>query len=783
MAEQEIKTQVFQTPDQWEKGGLFYGLNTLEDGSISLYFVPSFSRWILAGDSIKNPICLTVDKCGQLYFIDKEIKREKEAEKEYYQIYHYDPEIERLELISCAGSSEVNHLRFINPKKIAADKFTLWIFDAGKRENRARIIAFSRNNYQIKYIIEDLSDPIDIVLEEHGYLYVLDKKREHTGEQTFEIRKYDVYGNLCSINKINKESYDKSCLTYDQSCLRDPAGFAIGKDNALFLIEKECNGFFKCTDKGEFLGIVGDLSKIFSSEDSYKNFDSKKFDSKKFDLSSIFIDKPGRIFVVVTIDSIASIHQFDPDGSYIGKIQIPNFTGKIYGMAIGWGGKLYAYTDKGISLFDAEQKFTKQEGFYYSRTLDSGIQKCQWHRLFLDAKLPPKTLFKVYYYSSDDTNLKEKVEDILRDEDSSTQHKAESIDNAIKNWTEPENEVKRINTTGNWKESEKNPKDMLFRGKPGRYLWLKLALSTFDENSVPIVSRMKIYYPRISYLRYLPAIYQEDPVSKDFLERFLSLFESVLYGLETDISEVFKIFDPETAPPKFLAWLASWLNVSLEEGWPEDKKRYFIQRAVELYKIKGTRTGIEELIRIYTGKKPLILEHSKIGKAMVLSGKEAPGQGRNQRETFKLGVNSILQRTPIQGFRLGDSSILGRSALRDVVQSPEDPFLQTAYRFTVILDLSSEELSSYEKGLRQILDDEKPAHTEYTLRIGGGMNTGMGMYVGINTKLTDYTPIRLGDPAHSGSGTAIGQGIIVKAGDKGSRIGLSSRLGKDVKLI
>ncbi|WP_440956062.1 phage tail protein [Methanosarcina sp. Mfa9] len=790
MAEQELKSQVFQTLGQWERGGLLYRLKTPEDGGISLYSVPSFSRWILAGDGIKSPVYLAVDDCGQFYLIDKEterkeieskkieskeieskkieskeieskkieskeieskeIEQEKNKEKEYYRIYRYDPEIERLEPIPCSGSSEVKHPRFKNPKKIVVDRFTLWVFDAGNRDTGARITAFSRENYQIKYILEDFTAPIDISLGEGGCLYVLDKK----GEQTFEIHKYDVYGNLCSNKIINGETPDKSCL-------KDPAGFAAGKENILFFIDKECNGFFKCTDLGEYSGIVGNFSKVFPDING----------PGEFNFSSIFIDIHGNIFVIFAVDSETSIHQFDPDGSYIGKIPVPGFAGRIYGITVDRRGRLYACTDKGIARFDVEQRFTKQEGVYYSRTLDSGIQNCQWHRLFLDAKLPPGTLLKVCYNSSDDPKLKEEVEKILKAQTDSIQSKAEKIEDTIKNWT----------------ESEKNPKDMLFRGKTGRYLWLKLVLSTFEENSAPAISRMRVYYPRISYLRYLPAIYQEDPVSRDFLERFLSLFESVFYGLETDISEMFKLFDPETVPPKFLAWLASWLNLSMEEGWPEDKKRYFIRRAVQLYKLKGTKAGIEELVRIYTGKKPLILEDSKIGKPMVLSRKEV--SGRSQKEAFRLGFNTVLQRTPVRGFRLGDDSILGKTALRDVTQAPDDPFLQTAYRFTVILDMSLEEFNRYEKGLRQVLDEEKPAHTEYTLRTGGGMNAGMGMYVGMNTKLSDYTPITLGDPAQAGSGTAIGYGFVVKAKDKdgriekGGRIELYSRLGKDVELI
>ena len=176
MAEQELESQVFQTPDQWEGGGLLYRLKTLEDGGISLYSVPSFSQWILAGDGIKNPVCLVVDECGQVYFIDKEIKREAKKEQEYYQIYRYDPEIERLEPIPCAGSSEVKHSMFKNPMKIVVDRFTLWVFDAGNRDTGARITAFSRENYQIKYVLEDFKAPVDISLGNRAVFMFSTKK-------------------------------------------------------------------------------------------------------------------------------------------------------------------------------------------------------------------------------------------------------------------------------------------------------------------------------------------------------------------------------------------------------------------------------------------------------------------------------------------------------------------------------------------------------------------------------------------------------------------------------
>jgi len=308
---------------------------------------------------------------------------------------------------------------------------------------------------------------------------------------------------------------------------------------------------------------------------------------------------------------------------------------------------------------------------------------------------------------------------------------------------------------------------MLFREGKGRYLWLKIGLLTFDEKAGPELTRMKILYPANSYLRYLPAIYQEDPVSSEFLERFLSIFETVLYDLESDIGNVSDYFDPDIVPAGFLAWLASWLNLAVEEDWTDDKKRYFIKRAPVLYKQKGTRAGIEELVRLYTGKRPVILEHSRIGKPMVI----------NKDGSFILGINSLLLKTPVRGFRLGDDSIIGQVALRDIdiVQLQEELFLELAYRFTVIINLSAEELKRYEKGLKQILDNEKPAHTMYRIQTGG--EDGSDLFVGISTQIADYGPIQLGDTY------TIGSGIIVSNEEKGGKLDRNSRLNKDTDLI
>lgn len=721
MIPEELRTQIFKTANQWDKGGLRYGLDPVEGVGISLSLAPTFVKWIMTEESLLgNPV---VDECGQIYFM-------KTGEMPGTQnLYCYDPKSKIRELLTVMNTDQSE-----KTVAILLDPLTMWILDRDSR----KVLALSRDNYQIKYVIDDINEPIDIGLGADGFFYILDK----ISNNNYHISKYDCDGSLIK--------------TFGNDYLQNPIGMSTDNENSLYVLDTELNGFLRIIvqEDDETYTKIGDFSGI----------------SAAFHPVALTIDMSGNIFVCAREAGTDHIYQFDPDGSFVGKISIPDFTGRIQGLALDSKGNLYAGTTNGIAYFTPEKLFTKEEGFYYTQTLDSGIEKCQWDRLSLAGQIPSKSLVKVFYSSSDDPNLKWKIDKKLSDPDISTQDKAGYIDGLLQ-WTGPQllsdlnnqadentDPIDMLHIT-----SENDKKDMLFREQTGRYLWLKIGLSTFDERIRPIILQMKVLYPRISYLRYLPAIYQEDPVAKDFLERFLSIFQTVLSDLETDITNIFSYFDPDSVPEAFLTWLASWMNLALDEDWPVYKKRYFIKRAFELYKQKGTPAGIEALVQIYTGKKPIILEHSQIGTPMVLNGKVS----------FRLGIGSILLQTPVRGFRLGDDSILGRAALFDTGPVKGDPFLQLANRFTVILDLSTEEFTQYEKGLKQILDDEKPAHTRYTIRTG--LMAGMGS-MRIPTQLTEYPPIKLG------KSYTIGSGIIVRDEEPGSRIE-RSRLGNNVKLM
>ena len=228
-------------------------------------------------------------------------------------------------------------------------------------------------------------------------------------------------------------------------------------------------------------------------------------------------------------------------------------------------------TRDGLKVVDGGLELEGRDGSYTSKPLDSGIEDCRWHRIVLDADILENSTLTVSFYSSDS----EKEE-------------------AAKNWSGS------IVFTA-------DTRDALVEVPPGRYMGLKIDFHREGTERL-LLKQVKIYYPRLSYLRYLPAVYQEESASREFLERFLSIFESALHDSEETISRIPMYLDPKAAPEDFYPWLASWLSLDLYELL-KDKNREFILCAAELYKRKGTVSGIADLVTLLTGKRCCVKEY------------------------------------------------------------------------------------------------------------------------------------------------------------------------------
>lgn len=220
-----------------------------------------------------------------------------------------------------------------------------------------------------------------------------------------------------------------------------------------------------------------------------------------------------------------------------------------------------------------------------------------------------------------------------------------------------------------------------------------------------------------SLLDMLPAVFQEDrsPGSPNFLGRLLLGFEQLLLGFEADraipacaqelgleqtIAALHRYFEPgahlaesASAPPEFLHWLAAWVALNLREDWKPERQRRFIAEAVPLYRRRGTRSGVEDMLQIYT-------------------------------EPFEAKVYEL---PPLQ---IGVHSSVGV----DTVIDGGAPFF-----FRVLVNLPDVDLQQarlQEATARAIVDLQKPAHTFYALSVvTPTFQIGVHSKVGIDTLL------------------------------------------------
>src|SRR6266568_9451181 len=119
-----------------------------------------------------------------------------------------------------------------------------------------------------------------------------------------------------------------------------------------------------------------------------------------------------------------------------------------------------------------------------------------------------------------------------------------------------------------------------------------------------------------SLLRYLPAIYQESAVPGEenaVAGLFLGCFEEILLGegLEGDIARIPSCVTPHLARPDFLPWLAGWVALSLRTDLPLEIQRRLIAEIVPYYLSRGTRSGLERILRLTTGIESIFVDEPK----------------------------------------------------------------------------------------------------------------------------------------------------------------------------
>ncbi|HEU4390464.1 MAG TPA: phage tail protein, partial [Blastocatellia bacterium] len=258
--------------------------------------------------------------------------------------------------------------------------------------------------------------------------------------------------------------------------------------------------------------------------------------------------------------------------------------------------------------------------------LDSGSAQTAWHRLYLEAHIPPECGVRVYLTASDEA--------VAPPEDETDEWHPHlfgglfarpdpKVPRAV--WVSKSSEIPF--DTGLLRcEPEKGTAGLFtvliqrsnrrVRTLRGRYLHVRVELLG-DGRSTPEVAALRAYGSRFSYIdRYLPEFYREQlfgpdadsvvsgdqrTTPHDFLERFVDNFEGVLTPLEDRIASSYLLTDPRTIPEDAIEWLGSWIGMSLHPGCPPKTQREMLRNAPALYRGRGTVDGLRLALEIATG--------------------------------------------------------------------------------------------------------------------------------------------------------------------------------------
>lgn len=245
----------------------------------------------------------------------------------------------------------------------------------------------------------------------------------------------------------------------------------------------------------------------------------------------------------------------------------------------------------------AEREEQSSDSVMISRILDSRETDTEWHRMMFHLCNKGHTSYEISVYAAnslkrriDDTE--ENIEEILLDGNLTILEKKKILQPYLQ---------KNIRDT----------EDILLHEVKGRYLWFILETSLQMNQEIEI-NEIQIYFPRESWISYLPEIYQREDKNQ-FFERFLAIYQTMYEELNEKIREFPYLMDVDYANQEFLEWLAKWIGIAESYVWSAEQLRRLLKNAVKLYKLRGTRQAITEFVKLYTnGTEVYIVENFQI---------------------------------------------------------------------------------------------------------------------------------------------------------------------------
>jgi phage tail-like protein len=378
------------------------------------------------------------------------------------------------------------------------------------------------------------------------------------------------------------------------------------------------------------------------------------------------------------------------------------------------------------------------------RVIDSGKAQTVWHRLFIEAILPPRTSILVWLTASDSpfgisSPTASWYPHAFGDADMTAlpQQTPEGVWLSIPSEVSFANPLLGVDPVPN--------RQGLFmvlvqrvgcvvRNLSGRFLGVRVELYG-DRRSTPELAGLRVWASRFSYVNnYLPQLYRENKFSpaadqsgpstrRDFFERFVDIFEAQLTRIEDCIANSYLLTRPETTPDAALDWLGGWVGLN-SAGYPQDRRRARLRASAKLHRNRGTVKGITESLNIATN-------------GLCSRGAVIVVEDFRLRHIFAtiLGADLDIQNDPLlPGFSgssnsfVGDTLFLGdprdQAEILALFSAPESGAEQAAVqqfydslanRMTVFIHNQVETVDV--NLVTRIVRYEKPAHVAATIRM------------------------------------------------------------------
>ena len=284
--------------------------------------------------------------------------------------------------------------------------------------------------------------------------------------------------------------------------------------------------------------------------------------------------------------------------------------------------------------------------------------------------------------------------------------------------------------------------ETLFAGHLHDTIWIGVEFSG-NGSASPMLSQIRLDFAHETFLRYLPAIYSENPQSREFLARWLTLFESTFDAEHERVQGLAPLFDPHATPARFLSWLAGWLALELPEKWPGTRQRVAIATAYESYAHRGTIGGLRSSLLAQLGL-TAVIEEPIVQTGWWALPAETPTPA--EADSSVLGAGTVLAAVEPQGAVIGTTAVLDGSTFSPQDEYAKSLFAEVAHQFTVRLYRGKEFSDRALVDVRALLEREAPAHTTYHVCVVEPyLSVGIQARVGVDTIV--------GDPASSRSST------------------------------